>query len=207
MTGVLPRYQLHRPAITQRSDQRSRRDIVGKLPVRRENLAEADARSVLGEFGTLTSESSNVLVAMVADFSLARDYIERFSTTLRGGDALHLAIAANQGAKKILTLDPGLLDTRRHLDCRESCSSSSDQPQAGHKSAMSIPPVVSGEPASGTGSATHSRSNWLRPERLGLALRSLKREASDRGSVALPSSPPGSRMRRRIASARGNRVR
>jgi predicted nucleic acid-binding protein len=80
-----------------------------------EDLAEADARTVLGEFDSLVSESLNVLMPTVADFSLARDYIERFSTGLRGGDALHLAIAANHGAKRILTLDGGFLDTGKLL--------------------------------------------------------------------------------------------
>jgi hypothetical protein len=51
----------------------------------------------------------------VADFSLARDYIEGFATGLRGGDAIHLAIAANQGAKKTPTLDIGLLAAGKHL--------------------------------------------------------------------------------------------
>lgn len=57
-----------------------------------------------------------MLVPTVADFSLARGYIERFSTTLRGGDALHLAIAVNQGAKKILTLDGRFLDAGKRLE-------------------------------------------------------------------------------------------
>ncbi len=51
-----------------------------------------------------------------ADFSLARDYIEGFATGLRGGDTIHLAIAANQGAKKIPTLDIGLLAAGKRLE-------------------------------------------------------------------------------------------
>ena len=83
--------------------------------VRMKNLSEVGARAVLNEFDNLVSDSLNVLTPTVADFSLARDYIERFETGLRGGDALHLAVAANQGAKTILTLDSGLLDAGKLL--------------------------------------------------------------------------------------------
>jgi predicted nucleic acid-binding protein len=83
--------------------------------VRMKNLAEADARAVLGEFDRLVMESLNVVMPTVADFGRARDYIERFETGLRGGDALHLAIAANHDAKKILALDIGFLDAGKRL--------------------------------------------------------------------------------------------
>ncbi len=83
--------------------------------VRLKNLADADARTVLREFDRLINESLSVLLPTVGDFSLARDYIEHFSTGLRGGDALHLAVAANHGAKKILTLDGGFLDAGKIL--------------------------------------------------------------------------------------------
>ena len=78
-------------------------------------LTESDARIVLAEFDVLTSDSLNVLMPTVADFALAREYVERFATGLRGGDALHLAIAANHGAKRILTLDAGFIDAGKLL--------------------------------------------------------------------------------------------
>lgn len=83
--------------------------------VRMKRLAEANARAVLAEFDSLVSDSLNVLMPTVADFGLAREYIERFATGLRAGDALHLAIAANHGAKKILTLDVGFIDAGKLL--------------------------------------------------------------------------------------------
>jgi predicted nucleic acid-binding protein len=83
--------------------------------VRMKNLSEGDARAVLNEFDNLVSDSLNVLMPTVADFSLTRDHVERFSTGLRGGDALHLAIASNHGAQKILTLDGGFLDAGKLL--------------------------------------------------------------------------------------------
>ena len=83
--------------------------------VRMKRLTEADARIVLAEFDILASDSLNVLMPTVADFGLAREYVERFGTGLRGGDALHLAIAANRGASKILTLDAGFIDAGKLL--------------------------------------------------------------------------------------------
>lgn len=77
--------------------------------VRMKRLTEGDARIVLAEFDILASDSLNVLMPTVADFGLARAYVERFDTGLRGGDALHLAIAANHAASKILTLDAGFI--------------------------------------------------------------------------------------------------
>jgi predicted nucleic acid-binding protein len=83
--------------------------------VRMKRLTDSDARIVLAEFDVLASDSLNVLMPTVADFALAREYVERFATGLRGGDALHLAIAANHGAKKILTLDAGFIDAGKLL--------------------------------------------------------------------------------------------
>ena len=59
--------------------------------------------AVLAEFDKLVKESLLVLVPAADDYNLARDYLGKLSTGLRGGDALHLAIAANRGASKILT--------------------------------------------------------------------------------------------------------
>lgn len=83
--------------------------------VRMKRLTEADARTVLAEFDRLVSDSLNVIMPAVGDFGLAREYVERFATGLRAGDALHLAIAVNHGAKKILTLDAGFIDAGKLL--------------------------------------------------------------------------------------------
>ena len=83
--------------------------------VRMKRLTESDAHIVLAEFDVLTSDSLNVLMPTVADFALAREYVERFATGLRGGADLHPAIAANHGAKRILTLDAGFIDAGKLL--------------------------------------------------------------------------------------------
>lgn len=43
------------------------------------------------------------------DFSVARRFVQRLETSLRAPDALHLAIAANRGAKTIYSLDRKLI--------------------------------------------------------------------------------------------------
>jgi predicted nucleic acid-binding protein len=57
------------------------------------------------QFETMLHQSFQVLPPNVGDFSLAREYLMRFETGLRAGDALHLAIARNHGASAIYTLD------------------------------------------------------------------------------------------------------
>jgi hypothetical protein len=83
--------------------------------VRMKKLNARQGAAVLAEFDKLVQESLLVLVPAVDDYDLAREYLEKFSTGLRGGDALHLAIAANHGAIKILTLDEGMLAAGKQL--------------------------------------------------------------------------------------------
>jgi predicted nucleic acid-binding protein len=83
--------------------------------VRMGGLAEPDALLAIGQFDELVAESFQVLVPAVADYELAKAYIQRFATKLRAGDALHLAIASNHGAERLYTLDAGLLDAAKML--------------------------------------------------------------------------------------------
>jgi predicted nucleic acid-binding protein len=66
--------------------------------------ARADAR-----FEAMVRDSFAVLLPTAADFDLARRYLARFETGLRAGDALHLAIASNQSAETIYSLDQALV--------------------------------------------------------------------------------------------------
>ncbi len=75
--------------------------------------AEADA--VRGEFDRVLSESFELLLPTAPDFVTAAKYLETPGTGLRAGDALHLAIAVNHGARQILTLDMGLIDAGRQM--------------------------------------------------------------------------------------------
>jgi uncharacterized protein len=42
-------------------------------------------------------------------FDLTWRYLTRFDSSLRAGDALHLAIAANMAVDQIITLDEGMI--------------------------------------------------------------------------------------------------
>jgi uncharacterized protein len=82
----------------------------------RMKLLDADlAGEVLKRFDALVEQSFDLLVPAAADFRLARQYVADFRTGLRGGDALHLAIAANAGVQRLLTLDTGLLRAAKLL--------------------------------------------------------------------------------------------
>lgn len=77
--------------------------------VRMGGLPEPDALQAIVQFDELVAESFQVLVPGPVDYEVAKDYIQHFATKLRAGDALHLAVAHNHGAKTFYTLDEGLL--------------------------------------------------------------------------------------------------
>lgn len=83
--------------------------------VRMGGLAESDALLAIAQFDELMVESFQVLAPSVADYELAKECIQHFATKLRAGDALHLAIASNHGAKTLYTLDEGLLAAAKLL--------------------------------------------------------------------------------------------
>ena len=83
--------------------------------VRMGELSTSDAGAVRRKFERVLGESFEVLLPTGEDFAVAGKYLETPKTGLRAGDALHLAIAANHGAKKILTLDRGFLEAGRRL--------------------------------------------------------------------------------------------
>ena len=77
--------------------------------VRMKHFSPQTAEAIIAEFEALVGESLQVWLPGAADYDLARTLLARFDSGLRGGDALHLAIAKNQGADKVMTLDEGLL--------------------------------------------------------------------------------------------------
>lgn len=83
--------------------------------VRMGDLTEPQAEVVRREFDRLLGESFEMLTPTVADFATAVRFLEIPKTGLRAGDALHLAIAANRHAKRILTLDKGFLEAGKAL--------------------------------------------------------------------------------------------
>lgn len=88
--------------------------------VRMGGLAESDALLAIAQFDELMVESFQILAPSVADYELAKECIQHFATKLRAGDALHLAIASNHGAKTLYTLDEGLLAAAKLLKVHAS---------------------------------------------------------------------------------------
>ena len=78
-------------------------------------MSATDADSVRRELRRILAESFDVLLPNAADYATAAHFLEMPKINLRAGDAFHLAIAANHGAKKILSLDQGFIKAGRQL--------------------------------------------------------------------------------------------
>ena len=77
--------------------------------VRMGGLDPASARQAGSQFEAMVRESFVVLLPNRDDFDRARNWLGRFNTGLRAGDALHLAIARNRGVGHIHTLDKPMI--------------------------------------------------------------------------------------------------
>jgi len=73
--------------------------------VRMGRLSAAAAAAADFEFESVTTESFVVLAPNPSDFALARRYLRTYDSGLRAGDALHLAIAKNNGAETVYSFD------------------------------------------------------------------------------------------------------
>jgi uncharacterized protein len=76
-----------------------------------EAAERADAR-----FEIMAGDSFAVFLPDADDFALAKQYLGKFETGLRAGDALHLAIAANRHARAIYSLYRKLMTAGKILD-------------------------------------------------------------------------------------------
>lgn len=74
------------------------------IKVRNGQLTPAQRADVLAAFTSLTELSLSVLALTRLDFRTAARFADQHATNLRAGDALHLAVAANNGAR-IASLD------------------------------------------------------------------------------------------------------
>lgn len=77
--------------------------------VRMRQLGESAAQGLLTAFERISHTQFAVLTPSQADYRLADLLLRNFTTGLRAGDALHLAIAKNHGASHIYSLDQGLI--------------------------------------------------------------------------------------------------
>lgn len=84
------------------------------IKVRTDQLSVTHRADVLAAFTALVEESLSVLPMARVDFQTAARYADQHATGLRSGDALHLAIAANHGAR-IQSLDRGLVQAAQAL--------------------------------------------------------------------------------------------
>ncbi len=77
--------------------------------VRMGDITAGDANRADAEFEAILRESFLVLLPNQADFDLSKAFLAAYQTGLRAGDALHLAIASNHGARSIHSLDKGMI--------------------------------------------------------------------------------------------------
>src|SRR3990170_773524 len=76
----------------------------------RQAALDADA-----QFEAIVMESFVVLLPSANDFGLCKQYLRRYETGLRAGDALHLAVARTHRAQTIYSLDKTLLKAGKAL--------------------------------------------------------------------------------------------
>lgn len=72
-------------------------------------LEQTTLETIVEMFERELTESFRVFVPTRADYALASTFILREGSSLRGPDALHLAIASNNSADAIYSLDVGLI--------------------------------------------------------------------------------------------------
>jgi predicted nucleic acid-binding protein len=77
--------------------------------VRAGTITTERATKLENTFDLLMIESFLMISPTAKDYELARQFLRRYETGLRSGDALHLAIASNHGAQAIYSLDEGLI--------------------------------------------------------------------------------------------------
>ena len=83
--------------------------------VRMGGLNAKDATAADMELEAVIDESFVVLLPSANDFDVAKEFLQRYRSGLRAGDALHLAIASNNNARTIYSLDRTLLQAGRKL--------------------------------------------------------------------------------------------
>jgi uncharacterized protein len=83
--------------------------------VRMRTITAIQGRRLIAEFAAISEVSLVMLTAGANDFELALEYVSHFAPHLRGPDALHLAIARNNGVEFVATLDAGMLAAAKRL--------------------------------------------------------------------------------------------
>lgn len=83
--------------------------------VRMGTLTASQGKHLIAEFYSVVTTSLIVLIPSANDFDLAQEYVAHFANQLHGPDALHLAVAHNNGVAFTATLDEGMLSAAKRL--------------------------------------------------------------------------------------------
>jgi predicted nucleic acid-binding protein len=94
--------------------------------VRMGAIDEEEARDADALFMDVVLHSFIVLLPSANDYELARNYLFNFATGLRGGDALHLAVAVNHRAEAIYSLDKTMITAGKILGLPVSAGNGAD---------------------------------------------------------------------------------
>lgn len=78
-------------------------------------LTQSASEAVIAAFEEDMEESFLLLIPERRDYELASSFILREGSSLRGPDALHLAVAANGSADAIYSLDAKLIEEANTL--------------------------------------------------------------------------------------------
>jgi predicted nucleic acid-binding protein len=87
--------------------------IAGQVRIGR--LTEGKAHEINAAFDAVATVAFTTLVPAAGDFDLSRQFLKRYDTGLRAGDALHLAIASNRHARAVYSLDRRMVQAGRLL--------------------------------------------------------------------------------------------
>ena len=85
------------------------------IKIRTQRFSEDAARRALAAFDEITGQYFTVIQILERDYLLAAEFLLQWSLGLRAGDALHLALAKNHGAKRIYSLDKSLVKAAGRL--------------------------------------------------------------------------------------------
>jgi predicted nucleic acid-binding protein len=88
--------------------------------VRMGSLTRKAAHEADAQFSETAAESFLILLPTTDDFDLAGQFLRQHESGLRAGDALHLAIASNNRATAVYTLDRTFLAAGRRLGLKVS---------------------------------------------------------------------------------------
>jgi predicted nucleic acid-binding protein len=94
--------------------------------VRMGAIGKEEARDTDALFMDVVVHSFIVLLPSANDYELSRNYLLNFATGLRGGDALHLAVAANHRAEAIYSLDKTMIAAGKILGLPVSAGNGAD---------------------------------------------------------------------------------